>query len=172
MILDLRQFETFPVNYRLESGPNPFAPEFESILVVKSAAIDLNIQKVNERFYCRGKVEAEVQLECVRCLSPFDASLEGETDFIACSEDQAKDEGDVIDDEDYAFFRAGDMQTDISDLVRQALILAVGMKPLCGDDCKGICPQCGVNLNQTTCNCVDDNIDERWSALKKLTGQE
>lgn len=62
-----------------------------------------------------------------------------------------------------------DIETfDLSELLRQELQLAAPMRVLCDEDCQGLCPQCGVNLNLTSCSCQTEQIDPRLSALKRL----
>ena len=84
-----------------------------------------------------------------------------------CNDPISPPEG-IDDNEDYIFFKSSDLQADLSDIVRQAIILAVGMKPLCSEDCRGLCPDCGVNLNKQSCRCASEKIDPRWEGLKKL----
>jgi uncharacterized protein len=58
---------------------------------------------------------------------------------------------------------------DLGEDVRQFLILAVPQKLLCRDDCKGLCPECGVNRNKVQCECTTQEIDSRWEGLKKMS---
>jgi uncharacterized metal-binding protein YceD (DUF177 family) len=57
---------------------------------------------------------------------------------------------------------------DVNDDVRQTVFLAVPLKLLCSESCKGLCPQCGINLNMGTCACTDDPADGRWEKLRSL----
>ena len=57
---------------------------------------------------------------------------------------------------------------DLGEDVRQTLILAVPLKLLCRPECKGLCPQCGTNLNNETCSCTTVEADPRWDALRAL----
>jgi len=61
-----------------------------------------------------------------------------------------------------------DQVADLTDMVRQELLLALPMKPLCSEECKGLCPRCGVNLNIETCDCRVKGMDSRWEGLKDL----
>jgi uncharacterized protein len=171
MILDLREFETFPAQASLQSQLGRLQIDFPGVMDVKSAQMEITVAKSGEEFYCQGEVRAEVKLECSRCLEPFDAELTNGTDFIVCAEEQRAQSKDVIDNEDYVFFRGKDLQADVSEMVRQAIILAVGMKPLCSEECRGLCPRCGANLNEETCSCLARQHDERWNALRRLSGQ-
>ena len=171
MILDLRELETFPATTLLQSQPGEFEIEFDGLTAVKSAGLELKIQESGEEYFCQGVVKTLVTLECSRCLEEFDKALTGSTDFIVCAEGYHDKDGDVIDDEDYAYFKGDGLRADVTEMVQQAIILAVGMKPLCSVECRGICSQCGVNLNDQTCNCSDKIHDERWEDLKNLSGQ-
>lgn len=171
MILDLREFETFPARALLQSRPGELEIEFNGLMAVKNAGLELKIQKSGEEYFCQGVVTALATLECSRCLEDFDTVLTGSTDFIVCAEGCHNKDGDVIDDEDYAYFKGADLRADLTELARQAIILAVGMKPLCSEECRGICSQCGVNLNDETCNCINKIDDERREDLKNLSGQ-
>jgi uncharacterized protein len=72
----------------------------------------------------------------------------------------------VIDDEEYVYFQGSDFRVDITEPIRQVLILAVPLKPLCAETCRGLCASCGANLNETGCDCKRDNTDPRWEGLK------
>jgi uncharacterized protein len=69
-----------------------------------------------------------------------------------------------------AFEIVGD-QLDLRRMVREIVVLDAPATPLCRDDCAGLCPQCGVDLNTTTCSCVAEHADDRWSALAELRAQ-
>jgi uncharacterized protein len=57
---------------------------------------------------------------------------------------------------------------DVDEIVKEQILLAVPTRMLCREDCKGICPECGIDRNTGECSCVADNIDPRWAALKNL----
>jgi uncharacterized protein len=57
---------------------------------------------------------------------------------------------------------------DVDEIVKEQILLAVPTRMLCREDCKGICPQCGVDKNTGECNCETKEIDPRWAALKNL----
>ncbi len=169
MIVDLRDLDSFPAHVFLTSGAGDIVPDYEGIHAVKQVDCNLDIQKSGDEYYCRGDITATVNLECARCLAAFDAVVKSKIDFIICSESGYKTRvREALDDEDYVFFQGVELTADISEIVRQMIILAVGMKPLCSEDCKGLCPRCGVNLNEETCSCQRTRIDPRWHGLEKL----
>ena len=113
--------------------------------------------------------ELAVHLECSRCLNPFDAQIEieSEEEFrptvdIATGrvmQDTGDDKALVIDEQHIL---------DLTEIMRQAIILALPATPLCQQDCAGLCPICGSNRNEEQCTCEDVNIDPRWEALSAL----
>lgn len=169
-MLHLQQFETFPAHVLLQGQPGEIQVDYEGLLELKNVRVELDIQMSGEEYFCQGNVMSLVKLECARCLGAFERELVNRTDFIISDREsydaRAKE---AIDDEDYAFFEGSDLAVDLSDIVRQAILLAISMKPLCSDDCRGLCPACGANLNVTACQCRAEKTDARWDALKKLT---
>lgn len=170
MILDLREFEDFPAKTVLPIDPGLFEQVRDDVREIKELALELVIQKSGDEFYCQGKLKGQAVIECSRCLTDFIADLEEPTDFIVCSDIRTADK-DVIDNEDYAYMKGNDLRADVTDIVHQALVLSLPMKPLCSESCRGLCPVCGVNLNQTKCDCPRNAPDERWEGLKGLLEQ-
>src|ERR671919_630513 len=91
---------------------------------------------------------------------------------FAPSEVHMADEESEVREEDLetSFYR--NEQIDLNELLREQFYLALPMKPLCRDECKGLCPQCGTNLNTGTCDCGPGWEDPRLAALKQLKSRE
>jgi len=170
MILDLREFEDFPAKKALAVDPDSFEQVREDVRKIKELVFNLVIQKSGEEYYCQGKLIGKAVIECSRCLADYVADLEETTDFIICSDIQTADK-DVADDEDYAFLKGNDLRTDLTDIIYQALVLSLTLKPLCSETCRGLCPSCGINLNHKECDCPRNVPDERWDGLKGLFKQ-
>lgn len=164
MILELKQFDIFPVHINLFDTKSRSDVDMEGINSIDKTMLELDIQKSGEEYFCQGNLEAEVTLECARCLEPFKEKLINSTDFIATPPGQKIDQ---TDDEDRVFFDA-DLRADLWEIVRQTVILGLSMKPLCQDDCLGLCPLCGTNLNHKKCKCHMKETDPRLEPLKKL----
>jgi len=71
-------------------------------------------------------------------------------------------------DEDIRYVAPEQSEIDITEDIRETVLLAIPIKLLCKHDCKGLCPHCGANLNVESCTCAEEMIDPRWEALKKL----
>lgn len=172
MILDLREFDQFPVEVELaadEGELEPFAPE---VVNVGQVDVTLAIQKTGNEFFCQGTVTADATVECSRCLKPVRKSLEGPMDFIIRPDSYKPERGDALDDEDYVMLPHGDLRADMTPILRQTLLLALEMMPLCSESCRGLCPVCRKNRNEEMCSCVVPKTDERWSALRSLQDRQ
>jgi len=161
--------ETFPAEARLEAKPGVIKADFQGLVEIGQATVDVDIQKSGDEYFCQANVQADVTLECARCLKSFDCKLSSQADFIVTSQvtfEEQRREAD--DDEDYVFLEGDGLTADITDQVRQIIILAMPMVPLCEEDCKGLCPKCKVNRNEESCDCTFDETDPRWDKLREL----
>lgn len=108
------------------------------------------------------------RLECGRCLKSFEQelALDIQEEFLApIDSDTDKDIDDFLDDE----FHLNDNQhLDLSEAVRQYEQSELPLSPVCRTDCQGLCPTCGQNMNQRTCDCEQEDTDGRWSSLAIL----
>ncbi len=167
MILDLRDIATFPAEFAIESELDNNEYGIERVSFRDLMSLRLVIQKVQEDYYCQGTVTVPVEEECSRCLNIFDAELTGDLNFIIKT-GEGKTETSATGEEDIVYIKPSEPVIDLHHLIRESLILSLPLKPLCDEDCRGLCPDCGVNLNEETCNCKREEDDERWEGLKSL----
>ncbi len=122
---------------------------------------NLRAESVVEGVLITGTVEGRTSLECARCLRSFrsDVSLE-------LCELYAAPGHEVADDEDAYELDGTDVR--LEPMLRDAVTLALPFNPLCRPGCKGICAQCGADLNEGSCTCTEDDLDPRWAALAPL----
>lgn len=120
------------------------------------------IKKVEDKsFVLEGSMEARVAIPCSRCTALVDYLIEA-----SFSKDLNLQADKDSDQESHEYVTGYLM--DLEKLVYDELYLNFPMKVVCKDDCKGICPQCGVNLNEEACDCMTDHIDLRLAGLKEL----
>lgn len=115
----------------------------------------------------RGKLRATVRLECRRCLCPVEVGLHIDVNddcALAQIDDPRAAEGDQIPLLDGTV-------VDLSELVRQLVSLTTPPHALCSNECRGLCPQCGVDRNRVSCECRTDARDPRLSGLQQLLGE-
>lgn len=107
-----------------------------------------------------GVIKGVAGLNCNRCLADFTRQV-----AVPFSE-TFREEGSAATDPDALVYHGDEI--DIAEIVREALIVAEPLKALCGEECRGLCPTCGANRNETPCTCVTTSIDPRLAALEKL----
>lgn len=141
-----------------ESAPDDFAVGL--VYVPSGSAIEVNgrMEAVLEGVYISGDITAQLRGECSRCLETFE--YETVENFAELFSHEPSDEPEE-------FALVGDL-ADLEQVIRDALLLDVSIKPLCMPDCKGLCPTCGTNLNEQPDHEHDEPIDPRWSALGSL----
>jgi uncharacterized protein len=115
-----------------------------------------------------GTVTAQVRGECGRCLRPIGETLDVSIQELYAYEHSATDE---TTDEDEVGRLQGDL-IDLEPVLRTAVVLALPNHPLCRDDCPGLCPTCGVPLDELPGDHSHEQLDQRWAALSKLKNQE
>lgn len=128
----------------------------------------LELEKGGEVCTAHGWLEATVSLPCSRCLLPHQVPLHEKVDETVVleqiDEPASFQEGEA---EEPIPILSGDA-IDLSELVRQRLILAVPPRSLCRPECRGLCPHCGTDLNRRQCACGEQQVDPRLEALRKL----
>ena len=169
MILDLNQFSEFPAQATLQSDKQLDFADVEEICGVQNTRLELNIQSSGDEYFCQGTLSFVSTLVCSRCLNKFDVPNEASVDFIIRSADKTSEkEMNILDSEDYAMLD-GNNRADVSDIVRQAVVLSTSMKPVCSESCRGLCPKCGANLDDGACECDTADPDPRWNVLRETT---
>jgi len=149
--------------------PEEVADEGDAYRIVAPSDLAFEIHKDKDRFRLVGTVAAEIELPCSRCLEPFRLPIAASFDARYLPASAAS--GDVereVDDEDLETSYYRNDEIELNELLREQFYLALPMKPLCGEDCRGLCAQCGTNLNTDTCDCAPVWDDPRLAALKSL----
>jgi uncharacterized protein len=114
------------------------------------------------RFYWHGRLEGDVTLPCRRCLADATVHVADESHVIF-----AEAGSDETEDPDVYVLDERSSQIDLSPVVREQWMLNVPAYAVCREECKGICPTCGKDLNEGPCNCAESR-DVRWDALRKI----
>jgi len=113
------------------------------------------------RFYWQGKATTAIQSECRRCLTPVSTPLSLEIGALFTQDAEAQDDPD-------SYAVAPDAtEVDVTRAVREELLLTAPRYVVCREDCKGMCPQCGKDLNAGPCGCASAT-EARWQPLKAL----
>jgi len=118
----------------------------------------------------KGHLTVKLESECDRCLGlaefPMDAAFDlfyRPSATLRVAEEVAIDEGEA----EIGFYEGEGME--LEDILREQIVLLLPMQRVCSDNCKGICPVCGKNRNESACECREEPVNDRWSALRKLS---
>lgn len=141
-----------------------------------SVSAKLRLDLVAGRLVARGIMSARARLECGRCLKEYDTELDLRFELPFKPEAEVDEPGfrgerELTGDELLAATYADD-ELDVDEMLREQLILGIPMRRVCSEGCKGICPDCGADLNNEECGCPKRAADPRFQALEKLLSQD
>jgi len=168
LLLNLNKIRSAQERFEQVYQPGQFGadPDFT---VVAPVSLAFDIFKDKQQFRLVGGVRTTLELPCGRCLEPYTAPVDQAFDlrYHPRTLNTGEGERELEDDDLTTAFYEND-EIDLGHLMQEQFYLSLPMKPLCRDDCKGLCVVCGTNLNLETCGCKRDWEDPRLAALKKL----
>ena len=169
MLLDLSKIRTPLVAFDETYPPGQFPGGEDPYRIVEPVRMHLDVAKTGERFRLSGHVQTVLELPCSRCLEPFSCAVDVPFDLVYHPQTSNVGEGEKeVEEEDLSTAFYDDQKIDLAQLMREQFYLALPMKPLCGDACRGLCPVCGTNLNRGTCDCTREWEDPRLAVLKNI----
>jgi len=124
---------------------------------------DIEVQKFSDKFFIKVNLFTIAHCTCDRCLDEFEQNLENTFQLVYSRQVRYQ-----FENEEYRSLSEDMTEIDLSNDIRENLLLMIPMKQLCQDDCLGLCSLCGTNLNIKACNCEQYLIDPRWETLKNL----
>jgi uncharacterized protein len=163
---------------QLESGGKKFAHTYEPqelILDEEHARLTAAPQvlgsasRKGSEVRLRGSITARAEVDCDRCLGAVSVPIETEFDvsLIPASEYLERQTAELQEEDLLLSVYEGD-SVDVNEIVREQILLALPARALCREECKGLCPVCGIDKNSNACACEDKETDPRWAALKDL----
>jgi uncharacterized protein len=174
MLLDLTRLLGPREHFERTLQPSLFEPPDPDYRVAAPVELSVDVAKAGENsFNVTGRVKTRLAVECSRCLEGFEIPVETTFDlrYLPLSQNNGDGEQEIGDaDLETAYYRDGSL--DVLDLVREQFQLVLPMKPLCAEACRGLCPDCGANLNRTACSCSPKWEDPRLAPLKGLLNRE
>jgi uncharacterized protein len=130
--------------------------------------VDARLDKANHHLYLNAGIRTSGSFECDRCLDQFELPLTTRYTVVYLS---SESEQGNYPPEEIQIIGPDTTSIDLTTEVHDMTLLSVPLKLLCRDDCRGLCPSCGTNLNRKQCGCATDTDTSRWSSLKKLLDQ-
>ena len=135
--------------------------------------VNASIYKAGDKFILEGELQGGIKINCDRCLEPFHHDVKvrfrSVMALISLNNDQPDKRTDkelIEEDLEIDIIKADVI--DLKDIVKEQIYLNLPMKLICSPDCRGLCPQCGVNLNLETCSCQSDKGHPAFERLKTL----
>ncbi|HKG48350.1 MAG TPA: DUF177 domain-containing protein [Pyrinomonadaceae bacterium] len=162
----------------LEGGKGDFAhvyqpeelnPVDERVNLTEPASVTGKVRLSGHQVFVNGHIDTRARVECDRCLKPVELPVS--TDFTLeyiSGRDYESSEVVELTEEQMSLAVFNGEALDIDEIAKEQILLAVPTRMLCREDCKGLCPECGTDRNTGECNCITNDIDPRWAALKEL----
>lgn len=129
---------------------------------------EAKVSKIGQSVLINGRVQTTLQLQCVRCLKEFSHPISSTFELTLLPLKETSGEETELGEEDMEsnFYQGGEIH--LSEIACEQIFLEIPFKPLCQEDCKGLCPTCGKDLNLGSCECVKEEFGSGFSALQKL----
>ena len=146
-----------------------FVDAYGDEAVVK-CGVAVDYRHTGSAWYFNGLVTSEYTTECHLCLGKVVIPVEAVFDLVVRKSGDP-DSGEGAHDEDYVVLPMGESVVSLGPLIHENFVVSIPMIVRCADECRGMCPKCGINLNSETCSC-EAPTDARWEALRDLGDQK
>jgi uncharacterized protein len=171
MLLDLSRLRGGGERLDRQVPPEAFDAAAEEYRVAAPVIFGADVRKDGEKVRLSGRLTTDLEVACSRCLEPYIVKVDSKFDLLFLpvgAEVSADDDDRQLDDEaaNVSFYE--DQGIDLAQVMREQFYLALPMKPLCRDDCAGLCPVCGTNQNTGSCSCEREWVDPRLEGLRRL----
>lgn len=163
---------------KLEGGRGDFAhvyqpdelnPVDERVNLAGPAEVKAAIRRTGQAVAVNGRIETRVKLECDRCLKLLELPVSADFALEYITEaDYESSSVAALSEEEMSVSVFDGESIDVDEIVKEQILLAVPVRTLCREECKGICPECGIDLNTGQCDCAAEEVDPRWAALKSF----
>jgi len=169
MIIELFSVKDSPHKFEFSLSPAELELEQENVKLIEAVNAVGELTKGIAQIDIEGVITTRAEIECTRCLQPIENDFEipFKASFIS-PEDLTKEKEAELHESDLDVSVYKDEKIDLTELVREQIILNLPEQIFCREDCKGLCAKCGENRNLIDCKCEEKEIDPRWSALKNL----
>ncbi len=138
--------------------------------------VELSLHRSAHEVVELGRLDGELTVVCSRCAGPARVSVGEPIDLVFVPRGQETEAPDpdealnTIEEPDLVPYDGDEI--DLAETLREELLLALPLAPLCKETCRGLCPRCGTDLNEASCDCPEDPKDDRWAALRNLKARD
>jgi uncharacterized protein len=177
MLIEIHELEIHPLDFEEEYRPGvlDFSPDFNQRTPLHAAGRAQLVEEHHGKHQLikdirlTGEVSTTLESACARCLEPVIQEVDRKFDLLyrPLGVDAGKEEISVTSAEaEISYYQSESLL--LEDVVREQVLLALPLRVICREDCKGLCPHCGKNLNLEQCSCAEPIEDPRWAALKEI----
>jgi uncharacterized protein len=169
MRIELENLEGEKGDFAHVYQPDELNPVDERVRVTAPVSVKGKVRLSGNEVFVNGHIDTRAQVECDRCLQPVELPVRADfaLDYITGSEYESSEVAELTEAEMSVSVFDGEA-IDVDEIAKEQVLLAAPTRMLCREDCKGICPECGIDKNTGDCQCVTNDIDPRWAALKNL----
>ncbi|MCU1328235.1 MAG: hypothetical protein JWN34_3605 [Bryobacterales bacterium] len=176
MLLNIKEMEARKLKFAQSWQPSEFdftdSGMNQSAPLIASGTAEM-VPHTGGEIRVQGKVQTVLSTECDRCLIPASYPVDAEFDLYYKPATELADAGDELainaGEAEIGFYELPGLE--LEDILREQVLLQIPMQRLCRPDCKGICPVCGANRNDVSCDCAVRPGDDRWAALQSVNIQ-
>lgn len=172
MVIDLTELKQRETIWKKQAGPEEIGLQFPDFVFTEPVKVDLRITRAETQFVIRGQISTIANTNCVKCLTPFTLPVAEDIGWAVQVIENVQARLKEEDTEDYWFIEKGSAQLDITDRVRESILVGLPYHPVCTSECRGLCARCGANLNEETCTCDTPATDGRWGPLKEIMDKQ
>jgi uncharacterized protein len=168
----LDQVRDEPFNWDETQSVSPETLDRPELLVLGPVRWRGQVVYADPGYFLRARLSYEQTLSCNRCLKPIVEPVEADVELMIFVERHPQEGGEHgLHEQDMGIMYVDNEVLETDPILLEQLQLNVSMKPLCGEDCKGLCPTCGADRNAGECSCEESRTDPRWAALAALKGR-
>ena len=152
-----------------------YETSFEDLQLAAPLQVKLKLSNTGGSILVKGNIKTKVVLVCSRCASDYEQVLDVPVEelFVSDNADDHRADDDEVRAEDLCVFTYENDTIDLDELFRDNLLSSLPFRPLCSENCKGLCGECGADLNKEACRCQkSEETDPRWDALKKFVNDQ
>ena len=153
--------ETYPMLAGMQSDGD--------ITFIGPVLSDISVEREYDHLRLEGRVNTQVSLVCSRCLATFETPIDSNFTIYfrkGTPQNQGEEEEIELDEQDLISATYSGDEIDLTHEIEEQVAMEVPLKPLCNEECKGLCPVCGIDLNHNTCSCSRNEFNLKFSALK------
>ncbi|MFA7060159.1 MAG: DUF177 domain-containing protein [Pedobacter sp.] len=174
IVVDHIQEKPIPIHFEAPAGSFPVLSRMQSegeCIFTGPVLGDITAAREFDHLRVSGRVDTQVTLVCSRCIATYEAGIASTFTIIyrkGTTQEVDQEEETELSNQDLISATYSSNEIDLTHEIEEQVAMEIPLKPLCNEDCKGLCPVCGIDLNHATCNCSNEQTSFKFSALKNF----